>query len=272
MLSHPIDFDKLIIYNLHSCPEQYLQGSGREEYFEMIWFSYKDSAYEDQITNKQYAYLIPPFRSAQVDTNDMNGYLISFKREYLEEDDKEYALEVFKLFNMQGQYSIIPLDSDVSMRFKHLFSLLIDEYQNPKGTYLVLKSLLKVFLLNLIRLNQDAFLIQDTNQKRVYEFIVLMEKYYKTERKASFYCNKLGLGEKRLNQILKEKMNKSLTQLLHIRLIVEAKRKLIKSDQTIKEIAYDLNFEDRGYFTRFFKKLTGQTPKDFKNGLLPDRL
>ena len=267
-LSHPIDFDKLIVCDLHLCPEQYFRSTDREEYFEMIWFSYKEFAFEDQITDKQYVYLVPPFRSIQVDMKDKNGYIISFKREYLDEDDKEYALDVFKLFNMQGQYSIIPLDAAVTVRFKHLYSLLIDEYQNPKGTYLVLKSLLKVFLLNLIRLNQKAFLIQDVNQKRVYEFIVLMEQYYKTERRASFYSDKLGLGEKRLNQILKEKMNKSLTQLLHIRLIVEAKRKLITSDHTIKEIAYELNFEDRGYFTRFFKRFTGQTPEDFKKGII----
>jgi AraC-like DNA-binding protein len=47
-------------------------------------------------------------------------------------------------------------------------------------------------------------------------------------------------------------MNKTLAQLLHQRLIVQAKRMLLSSEQTIKEIAFDLNFEDHAYFRRFF--------------------
>jgi len=263
-LSHPIDFDKFIIHDLKDCPVEYLDSAVREEYFEMIWFSYTATAAGNQITPQEYVCLIPPFRAVPIEITDKKGIIISFKRDYLEEDDKEYSLDVFKLFNTQAEYALVPLSAEVAVQLKHLYALLIYEYKNPAGTYLVLKSLLKVFLLNLIRLNHNAFAIQDLNQKRVYELMLLMDEHYKTERTAAFYSDKLGLGEKRLNQILKEKMNKSLMQLLHIRLIVEAKRKLITSDQTIKEIAYELNFEDRGYFTRFFKKQTGQTPEDFK--------
>lgn len=150
---------------------------------------------------------------------------------------------------------------------------MIFESTHQLGSYLVIKALLKVFLLHLIRLNQDGFLNQDTNQKRVYEFCMLLDQFYDTQRKASFYSSRLGITEKRLNQVLQEKMNKTITQLIHARLILEAKRKLTASNKTIKEIANDLNFEEHSYFSRFFKnkqeyhqkilkKIAGETDYD----------
>ncbi|MFZ4928034.1 helix-turn-helix domain-containing protein [Chryseobacterium sp. Mn2064] len=212
-----------------------------------------------------YLYLVPPYRMTTLDLEDKKGCIIAFKREYLEEDDKEYALDVFNLFNMHGQYSHFSIDNDTAEILNYLIILIKKEYNNAMGTYLIVKSLLKVFLLHLIRINQHYFLHQDVNQKRVYQFIMLMDEHYKTERRADFYSSKMGISEKRINQILKEKMDRTLTQLLHERLIVEVNRMLVSSELTIKEIAYHLNFDDPAYFSRFYKKMTGQTPEDFRN-------
>ena len=59
-------------------------------------------------------------------------------------------------------------------------------------------------------------------------------------------------------------MHKTITQLLHDRLILEVDRMLMAGNMTIKEIAFRLNFDDPAYFSRFYKKQTGQTPEDFK--------
>lgn len=260
--THQIDPLKFACFELSRCPDSYLKSKSRENFFEIIWFRQSNEVQPGQA--EYFAYLIPPYRSTPVSIEGKEGYLIAFKREYLEEDDKEYALDVFNLFNMQGQYTHLALPSEAAEAFHHLQCLIEKEYFNPLGTYLVLKALLKVLLLNLIRINQQAFLNQDVNQKRVYHFVMLMDEYYRSERKADFYAAKLGISEKRLNQILKEKMNKTLTQLLHERLIVEARRLLISSEQTIKEIAFELHFEDPAYFSRFFKKQTGQSPEEFK--------
>ncbi|AZA76167.1 helix-turn-helix domain-containing protein [Chryseobacterium sp. G0186] len=256
---HQIDPSKFIFFELCQCPDHYLHNPQRAGFFEIIWFQNDSDTKEND-----HMFLIPPYRLEKPDLEGKEGCVIAFKREYLEEDDKEYALDVFNLFNMHGQYTRFSLDKEVTETLQHLKIVMAKEYNHSMGTYLVLKSLLKVFLLHLIRINQNYFLNQDINQKRVYQFIMLMDEHYKTERRSDFYSSKMGISEKRINQILKDKMNKTLTQLLHKRVILEAERMLISSDLTIKEIAFSLNFDDPAYFSRFYKKQTGQSPEDFK--------
>lgn len=262
---HAIDPDSFIVRDISHVTEAYWLSAERNEYLELIMFNYKIELQPRQLEDHQfYIYLIPLNRAHKITTHDKQGYLIAFKRAYLEEDDKEYSLDVFKLFNNEGQYTTMVLDNDVAARLNKIKLLMEEELHLALGTYLVIKALLKAYLLNLIRVHQNAFLEQDVNQKRVYQFIMLLNEYYQKERKASFYAGKLGISEKRLNQILIEKTQSTVTRQLHKRLVLEAKRMLLSGELTIKEIAYQLNFEDRAYFTRFFKKQTGLTPEIFK--------
>src|SRR6187402_2244000 len=153
---HPIDNSKFRLFQLNECPDHYLKSIERDEFFEIILFKHKVNT--PNVGDGHFVYLIPPFRATGISLGDKEGYLIAFKREYLEEDNKEYALDVFNLFNLQGQYSLITLDESIMENLVHLHALISNEYKNPLGTYLVLKSLLKVFLLHLIRLKQSAFL------------------------------------------------------------------------------------------------------------------
>jgi AraC-like DNA-binding protein len=142
--------------------------------------------------------------------------------------------------------------------------LLITEYQKSPDELIILKALLKVFLLKLIKVKEQEFTGHDIHQKRVYEFLMLLEGNYLQVRNIDFYAGKLDISSKRLNQILKEKLGKTGTQIIHDRIILEAKRLIIHSEHTIKEIAYELGFSDRPYFSRFFKKQTGQTAEEFQ--------
>lgn len=266
--SKSIGLESSLIYirNLEHCPPSYLNDPGRKDFFEIVWLQHEFPlhATKEEPLKADWIYLIPPYRVHQLNKAGKNGILLSFKRDFLEEEDKEFYLDIFKIFNIQGEFSCLPLTVENAAELAKIYLLLEEEYQQEHNSFLILKALLKVFLLKLIRIKEHVFTTQDINQKRVYEFMMLLEENYQQERNAEFYGAALGLSSKRLNQILKDKLDKTGMQLIHDRIILEAKRKIIHSEYTLKEIAYDLGFTDRPYFSRFFKKQTGSSPEDFQ--------
>jgi AraC family transcriptional activator of pobA len=265
-----VGLEKSLIYirNLENCPPSYLNDPGRKDFFEIVWLQNEFPLHaikeEEKPERGDWIYLIPPYRVHQLNKAGKNGILLSFKRDFLDEEDKEFYLDIFKIFNIQGEFSCLPLTQENAVELDKIYQLLEEEYKEHSNSFLILKALLKVFLLKLIRIKEHVFTTQDVNQKRVYEFMMLLEENYQLERKLDFYAGELGLSAKRLNQILKDKLNKTGMQLIHDRIILEAKRQIIHSENTLKEIAYKLSFTDRSYFSRFFKKQTGTSPEDFQ--------
>ena len=102
------------------------------------------------------------------------------------------------------------------------------------------------------------------NEKRIYQFLMLLENHYTTEKNVGFYADKLHISAKRLNQILKQKLDKTINQMLQERLLAEAKHLLFVGKANIQEISFSLGFEDPSYFSRFFRKMTKVSPEQFK--------
>ena len=269
-LNTTLGLEKSLIYirKLENCPPSYLNDPWRKDFFEIVWLQneFPLHAVKDMDTPERgdWIYLIPPYRVHQLNKAGKNGIILSFKRDFLDEEDKEFYLDIFKIFNIQGEFSCLPLTGENAKELGKVYPLLEEEYLEQHNSFLILKAMLKVFLLKLIRIKEHVFTTQDVNQKRVYEFMMLLEENYQGERTADFYASELGISSKRLNQILKEKLDKTGMQLIHDRIILEAKRKIIHSENTLKEIAYELGFTDRPYFSRFFKKQTGSSPEDFQ--------
>ncbi|MDN3595074.1 helix-turn-helix domain-containing protein [Zunongwangia endophytica] len=258
----------LYIRDLIDCPASYLDDPGRREFFEIVWLKDEKALHVPQhsfqTVQGDWIYLIPPYRVHQLNKAGKKGVLLSFKRELLEDDLKEFLLDVFRMFNIQGEFSCLQVTEQSSKGLNSVYNLLSEEYQKDEMNLIMMKALLKVFLLQLIQLKDEHFTQHDINEKRIYEFMLLLESNYLEERDTSFYAEKLGISAKRLNQILKEKLEKTGLQLIHDRLILEAKRQIIHSENTIKEISFNLKFKDRSYFSRFFKQHSGMTPQEFQ--------
>lgn len=80
----------------------------------------------------------------------------------------------------------------------------------------------------------------------------------------SEYADKLKITPTHLNRICKTNVGLTASQVIQNFIIHEVKRNLLYTSYTVSEIAHKFNFKDLGYFCRFFKKHTGETPKNFR--------
>lgn len=96
----------------------------------------------------------------------------------------------------------------------------------------------------------------------------MIETHFSRQHRVGWYAGRLGVTAAHLNSIAQTLAGKTALQLIHERLLLEARRELIYTTRPVSAIADSLGFADPGYFTRFFKRLAGPSPKDFRRGSL----
>lgn len=94
-------------------------------------------------------------------------------------------------------------------------------------------------------------------------FRALVEARFRTHLPVGAYARTLGVSEKRLALACRRVMGRAPLEIIHDRLLLEAKRGLLYTSMTVAEIAYDLGFRDPAYFSRFFVRLAGSAPSGF---------
>jgi AraC-like DNA-binding protein len=96
------------------------------------------------------------------------------------------------------------------------------------------------------------------------KFLNLIENNVSILKFPSEYAELLYVTPNHLNAICKELIGKSAGEMIRDRIVLEAKRLMVNLDLSISEIAYELNFRDNSYFSKFFKKYAGITPEEFR--------
>jgi AraC-like DNA-binding protein len=92
-----------------------------------------------------------------------------------------------------------------------------------------------------------------------------IEQNYRTKHSASEYAGILNISPNSLTRLAKVHLGKTLTDVIAERIIVEAKRELYLTSNSIKQIAFDLGYTDEFYFSRFFKTNTGISPQVYRS-------
>ena len=94
----------------------------------------------------------------------------------------------------------------------------------------------------------------------------LLENNFAEIKTVSGYAEKINVSEKRLNQATSKVLGKSPKELIDDRILLEAKRLLVHGNKSIKEIGFDLGFEEPTNFIKYFRKHIGKTPMEFREG------
>jgi AraC family transcriptional regulator, transcriptional activator of pobA len=92
----------------------------------------------------------------------------------------------------------------------------------------------------------------------------LVEASYRTQPSLSALARELGITATQLNRVCRQLTGRPALALLHARVLLEAQRDLAYTTLSVKQIALGLGFGDAGYFTRFFLRLSGRTPTQWR--------
>lgn len=164
-------------------------------------------------------------------------------------------------------------ENDETFYFRNVFEMFVHEYRGTKAhRNLLVENLLTTILILLARQVQDASKGEvdakehsgSKDNVHFTKFTSLIEQWYDKHYSMGRYANEIGITSAHLNFLCRRISQKSSLQLIHERLLLEAKRNLIYTSMTISELSYTIGFSEPAYFTRFFTRETKQSPKEFR--------
>lgn len=195
-----------------------------------------------------------------------NGFVIMFSRDFTHNgiDNKDLLYELPFFHNFTKNPTIDCEERDF-FNINSIFQNIELEYQSHQlFNAEILQSFLNILLLKCKRIYKSESVIANTDQLEVQKFIRLIETNYHETSQVQEYAELMGCSPNQLNDLTKKALGKTASEMIQERILLEAKRLLIHSNMTAKEIAYLLNFGDPAYFSRFFKNQIGSTPNEFK--------
>jgi AraC family transcriptional activator of pobA len=250
----------------------------RNNYYSLIWVMEGNGTVKADFSqydfDKGSLFSFAPYQPFMLtETQNLTGYAIQFHPDFfcIHMHQKEVACNGV-LFNNIYNPPFTVIDEKSSSTLQMLLEQMKTEMQNPAlAQYELLVSYLKIFLITAARLKTEQHseaLISTVNQKEPFILQNLkdaIEKDFKTKHSASDYAETLHISTKALAKITKTHFNKTLTQMISERIIIEAKRELYLTNKTVKVIAYELGYDDEYYFSRFFKTNADISPQIYRD-------
>ncbi|PWV45198.1 AraC family transcriptional regulator [Chitinophaga sp. S165] len=182
-----------------------------------------------------------------------NGYLLAFNADFL------LPMQIELPNYVKGA---IRLPASDLQQAQFIFGQLLREYIERPPQYV---AMLQHYLALLIMLFQrHAVNHAQSGPSLLVRYRELLAAHFVEWTKPAQYASAMHVSADHLNQVVKQHTGQTLSAHINERRILEAKRLLLHATESIKEIAWHLQFNEVSYFNRFFKQHTGQTPAAFR--------
>lgn len=246
------------------------------DFYQLMWFWHGTGRHQidfnDEEVSLNKVFVISSGQLHQFkDLESPEGIIIQFDEGFFSEMDDNLdsiiKYSVFNAFHLPPYYLI---GSETRERLKGIAAEMnreksdVEKFAHDSYIY----SLVKMFLIVLIRegLRTDNKPIY--NNSAAYQYFInfrkALDNNYRRYHTVQQYATALRMSSKTLTQRVIQYSGQSPLQLINNKLIVEAQRMLKSKPMLIKEIAYELGFDDASYFVKFFKRQTGLLPSEFK--------
>jgi AraC-like DNA-binding protein len=248
----------------------------RHDFYQIIWFQHGHGIHHvdfaDYPVTDNTIFFISPGQVHAFDSNiDFKGVIIHFNASFLNDEDSPESL--FLKYNVFNTYNSAPYYNVTNEEADRLMSIVdeLDREYSLTGAFAhhdYMKSLIRLFLIRVQRSGEcsaeERLNISNHANVVFVKFRHLLEQNFTKIHSVHEYASMLGVSIRSLNDYVRESSHHTPLQLINERIALEAKRQIQHSPLTIKEIGYQLGFEDPSNFVKFFKRVTGQKPTDYR--------
>jgi len=247
------------------------------DYYSIFWIESGEAIHATEFVEyslKQDTILfVPPgLKHRMYIDKSVGGIYILFNEDFIQYNRKNHVpLTEYRLFNNPDFKSLITVIPERRRKLRNITELILDEIQNTDDySEDIVLNLLHLFLLESRRIfdqqNESPKEESDsTPDATIIKFKQLIEENYTTQKNVTPYAEMLNMNPSCLNELTKRTTGITAGELIRNRVIGEIKKLLYSSSLSGKEIAFDLGFDDPAYFSRFFRKYTGLTLKEFRD-------
>ena len=197
-----------------------------------------------------------------------DGYLVIFTEDFILKYFSKSSVEfISHLYNYHISKPLVK-----NSTFNDFFLEQLTKELQSKNTYAhkeIVAKILEIYLLRLERLSHKPPIekINKNHQILFLNFKNLVEKNYSKTRNVKDYANMLSISAKHLNSMVKQFTLNTAKHFIDSFVILEIKRAIVSTDNSLKEIGYATGFDEVTNFTKFFKKHNNITPKQFRASL-----
>ena len=215
-------------------------------------------------------HFVSPGQVHQVATTQKpKGWFFTFSREFLTDNNiPESFITNINLFRPFGDSPPLRIDEDTFYRLLRIVQemeiCLPQELTYRKRALGALLQLFLIYCNNSATLDDQQLDEENAGICLLRNFKKLVENKYQSWHKVREYAEEIHISAKHLSQTVKNLTGKSAKEVIQDRLVLEAKRLLLHTGLTVKEVGYAIGFQEPLHFSGFFKKQAGISPTEYR--------
>ncbi|SHG15776.1 helix-turn-helix domain-containing protein [Dysgonomonas macrotermitis] len=239
----------------------------RYDFFQLIWFTKVEGGptyfldFNEYTLSDQQVLLVFPGQIDKMEPKGKQGYLFAIQNDVFFDVNRRIGSDY-----LNGYLSnvFIPVDEKTKAILERIMDLILLEYNSEKRLMLM-TNYLESFLFHVLTLFEDTDVFKNKCDLLVARLMRSIDENFIEHRDTDFYAGKFGMSNRSINDASRKGTGKTVKQHLQERLILEIKKEIRLNEKSLKEIAFDLGFNEPAYFTRFFKQQTTITPTEFRD-------
>jgi AraC family transcriptional activator of pobA len=272
-INQPANQTEFEIIQFDKMEEPNVDDIHKHSFYEILWtekgISKQTIDYKEYEVLPNSLFFISPNQVHQFEEwKILKGGTILFTEDFflLNHNNRERLFELSFLDNFYAN-PCIQLNTKNFADIKQTIDLLVSEQKRADRSLMITQMYLHIMLAQVQRYI-DKEIEKPVSKKYLIifkQFKILLERHFTENKTAAFFARQLNITKHHLNIVTKNITGKTAGDVIRARSILEAKRLLTFSDNSISEIAFQLNYTDSSYFAKTFKAETNQTPLAFKN-------